>query len=513
MKLVTAQQMRDLDNLAIKKHRIPSLELMERAGGGVADVLERVVDKSKGEILIICGKGNNGGDGLVAARHLIQRGYSISVIMLSKSSGLSPDAKANWELLAPLTTHIFTAVDWSEMNSHLHLFSKACAIIDAFLGTGLKDDVTGFAAQVIELINSSRKRVISVDIASGLSVDTGHPLGVAVKANNTVTFALPKIGQVIGRGTEHSGKIEIVDIGIPESGIDAIDSALELIEPSMFKGYFGKREPDTHKGTYGHIAVFAGSKGHLGAGYLACKAALRCGCGLATYCIPEKAFAYFDTRYSEVMCDMIPDKGASHFHPGGIETALGALSDKRAACIGPAIGTHEDTGQFVNEFVVSCQLPLVIDADALNVIDLTSLRRRTVDAILTPHPGEMSRLVGKKTDEIQANRIGLSFKLAKDYGCYVILKGMNTVVAHPDGRVAINVTGNPGMASAGMGDALTGMICAFISQGIPTWESCLSAVYIHGLAGDMAAEKHGERSLITTDVIKEISKVIKQLER
>jgi ADP-dependent NAD(P)H-hydrate dehydratase / NAD(P)H-hydrate epimerase len=512
MKLVTAQQMRDLDSLAIKRHHIPSLELMEKAGSGVADAAEHLANKEKGDVLIICGKGNNGGDGLVAARHLVKRGYPVSVVILSQQSSLSPDAKANWELLAPITTHIFTAVDWLEMNSHLHLFSKASLIIDAVLGTGLKNDVTGFAAQIIELINSCGKRVLSVDIPSGLSADTGHPLGVAVKANNTVTFGLPKIGHVVGRGTEYSGVIKIVDIGIPQSEVDLLESKLNLIEPLSFREYFRKREPDSHKGTYGHIAVFAGSKGHLGAGYLSCKSALRCGCGLTTYCIPEKAFAYFDTRYSEVMCDMIPDHGSSHFHTDGLEAALNVLKAMKAACIGPAIGTQEETKAFVNAFVMKCEIPLVIDADALNLLELASLRRRSVDTVLTPHPGEMSRLLGITIEEVQGNRIDLSSKLAKDYGCYVILKGMNTVVASPEGSIGINITGNPGMASAGMGDALTGMITSFISQGIPVWESSLAAVYIHGLAGDLAAKKHGERALITSDLIKEISKVIKELE-
>ena len=280
----------------------------------------------------------------------------------------------------------------------------------------------------------------------------------------------------------------------------------------MFVNKFPKRRPNAHKGTFGHVVVFAGSRGHLGAGYLACLAALRAGCGVTTYCIPEKAFVRFDARYPEVMCDPIPDAGTANFHPSGINEAINIARGKSAVAIGPAIGANQNTRGFVNEVVKKIDVPLVIDADGLNVLDLASIRRRT-NIILTPHPGEMARLTDLTTGAVQADRVGMASKLSAASGAAVILKGQGTVVAFPDGSASINPIGNAGMATAGMGDALTGVVASFLAQGMDMRSACIAAVYIHGLAGDMAAAELSERALITSDVIRCLGRAIKEVEK
>ena len=284
-----------------------------------------------------------------------------------------------------------------------------------------------------------------------------------------------------------------------------------LIEPSRFSLFFAERKKDSHKGNYGHVVIFAGSLGHLGAGYLSSLAALRAGAGLVTYCLPEKAFTRFDARYPEIMCEIIPDVGSSHFHPDGLKKAFEVIENKSAIAIGPAIGTEKVTREFVNSFLAKADLPVVIDADALNVLDIKTVKQRRSLTILTPHPGEMARLQNTTTDKIEANRIESATRLAKESGAIVILKGHGTIVATKDGVASINPTGNAGMATAGMGDALTGMIAAFIAQGMDGYTASCAAVYFHGLAGDLAARERTERALITSDLIGKLGEAFKLL--
>lgn len=291
-----------------------------------------------------------------------------------------------------------------------------------------------------------------------------------------------------------------------------VDTPFEFIDPSMFSQHFKARDSSSHKGMFGHVAIFAGSRGHLGAGYLACLAALRAGAGLVTYCLPERVFAKFDARYPEVMCDAIPDNETAAFHPLGLQMAFAIAEKKTVVVIGPAIGTEKETREFVNALVGKLNLPVVIDADGLNVLDLSVVRGRRATTILTPHPGEMARLCRVTTDVVQKDRAQMALKLARDANAVIILKGKGTIVALPDGRAAINPTGNAGMATAGMGDVLTGIIAAFLGQGMDVMSACCAAVYIHGLAGDMVAAQYGERALIASDVIGKLGEAMRVVE-
>ncbi len=494
--------MRRLDLKATSEFGIPSLNLMERAGTALAEFVAAHYPPSRGAVAVLVGRGNNGGDGLVAARVLMERGHDVFVFLTSPATDLSPDARANWERLAQLAPTFFQIDQSTDLNLHSLAIARCACIIDALFGTGLSSEIKSPHREIIDIVNTLRIPIIACDIPSGLSSDTGMPLGSAIRARWTVTFGLPKIGLFIGRSAEYSRDVFIADIGFPEEAVDQIETKTHLIDPSLFVSELTTREPQSHKGDYGHVAVLAGSNGKLGAGYLTSMAVLRAGAGLVTYALPEKSFAKFDARYPEIMALSIPDKGRGHFHSDGLTAALDLVKDKTVAAIGPAIGTHDETRAFVIEFVKRARLPLVIDADGLNVLsdNLSVLNYRTDATILTPHPGEMERLT--KTPKKEEDRLPSALKLASSHNVHVVLKGHRTIVATPDGYAYINPTGNPAMATAGMGDALTGMIAGFIAQGMKPAIAAVAGVYCHGLAGDIAARQFGDRGVVASDVIK-----------
>jgi NAD(P)H-hydrate epimerase len=503
--------MQSLDHAAIDGHGIPALTLMERAGAGVADSAYKIAQGKKGAAVVVCGRGNNGGDGLVAARLLIERGLDVSVFLMARSADLSADAKANWERLVPLTTHLYEILSFEDLMPHHPTIAGASVIIDSLFGTGLVREITGPVAQIIEYLNSVKRPIVAVDIPSGLSADKGTPQGISIKANMTVTFGLPKLGLYIGEGGEYTGKVKICDIGIPSEEVEKLDTKFHLTDASMVKESFAPRAKESHKGSFGHVGVIAGSGGKLGAGYLASMASLRAGAGLVTYFLPETAFDKFDARYPEIMCEPIPDKGRSHFHPDGAKTLASKADKLSVVAIGPAMGTHDETRVFEQELIGSLNKPMVIDADGLNNLDLGKLKRKRNPIVLTPHPGEFSKMTGISTDKIQKDRFNLAVEFASQNNVYLVLKGYHTVIATPDGRAFVNPTGGPAMASAGMGDALTGLIAGLIAQGIQADMAAVTGTFLHGLAGDIAEEEIGDRGVVASDVIKRIPKATKKV--
>lgn len=502
MKLLTAEQMRRVDRTAIDEFGIHSLSLMERAGTALAESVAHRFAPARGGIAVLVGRGNNGGDGLVAARVLIERGYEVFVFLTCHSVDLSPDARANWERLAQLTPTFFQINEASDLGAHSLSFARCSCVIDALFGTGLTSSVKSPYAEMIEFINAMKIPVCAADIPSGLSADTGMPLGNAIRARWTVTFGLPKIGLYTGQASECAGEVEIADIGIPDEAVNKIRTTSHLIEPSLFMDQFAPRGAKSHKGDFGHVVVFAGSGGKLGAGYLAAMGALRSGAGLVTYALPEKAFAKFDARFPEIMAVALPDRDRGHFHVDGINAALDLIKDRTVVALGPAIGTHDETRAFVIELVKRTRLPMVIDADALTLLsqNLQVLDHRQAPTILTPHPGEMARLASFSKKE--EDRLPAALKFATTHKVHLVLKGFRTVVATPEGEAYINPSGNPAMASAGMGDALTGMISGFVAQGMGATTAATAGVYLHGLAGDIAAKHFGDRGVVASDVIK-----------
>jgi NAD(P)H-hydrate epimerase len=502
MKLVTAQQMQALDRASIDTHGIPSLSLMERAGAAVADVAVDYASRRRGSVVVVCGRGNNGGDGLVAARLLIQRGLDVTIFLMARSSELSPDARANWERLVPLTAHVFELSHPDEIQLHHPTLAGASVIIDALLGTGLEREVTGSLAQLIEYLNVLKQPIVSVDMPSGLSADTGRPLGVAIRAAKTVTLGLPKVGLYTGNAADYAGEIIVADIGIPPEEVERLTAQLHVTDHATVRPLLPPRARTSHKGEYGHVAVVAGSGGKLGAGYLACMAAFRVGAGLVTYYLPEKAFEKFDARYPEIMCEALPDRGRGHFHADGLKQLLTGLEKKIVVALGPAMGIHPETKAFVRGLISSSNIPMVIDADGINNLDAAQVTRRAEPTVLTPHPGEFGKLTGIDTDRVQRERLSLARDYAAEHRVILVLKGYHTVVAEPSGTAHINTTGGPAMASAGMGDALTGAIAGLIAQGIDAGAAAVAGAYLHGLAGDEAARDIGDRGIVASDVIR-----------
>ncbi|MDO8643938.1 MAG: NAD(P)H-hydrate dehydratase, partial [bacterium] len=506
----------------IQKFRIPSLTLMENAGREVFSLLKKkFFTLSKKKILIVAGKGNNAGDGFVVARLLQKAGAKVSVWMLASPEELSGDARINYKKLVGqrvLSTGIPSSCildGWSRGEAPSPPVSqKPFIIIDAIFGTGLSRKVRSPYKEAIRWINQQKSFVVSIDIPSGLSADTGKVLGEAVQADLTVTLGLPKRGLFLAPGTEVAGEVRVVDIGIPvgaalrgrphKKGTHiGVPLQEHLITESDIAPLFKPRKKESHKGTYGHVLVIAGSERKLGAALMTAKAVLRSGSGLVTLALPDKAFKKIPKDFLEVMYEPLPSTVSGGFHFKGWKRLQVIAQDKDVIVVGPGMGTEKETKKFVQKILL-LKKPLVIDADGLNFLSVSQLKGRKAPTILTPHPGEMSRLIKKTIKQIQGKRWEIVQKFSKNNHCFLLLKGYRTVLGTPEGKIFINTTGNPGMATAGMGDALTGMIASFIGQRFSTEEAICAAVFIHGRAGDQLAKKKGERGLTAGDLIEEI---------
>jgi NAD(P)H-hydrate epimerase len=511
MKVATAEEMRQLDQQATSDFGIPSILLMENAARGLVDKIETILWPVAGRrVVIVAGGGNNGGDGLAAARHLRMRGASVSVYLLSPLERVGGDAKTSltiWQKSGG-TLHPAGSFDWHHLEAEL---AHADLILDALFGTGLARPVEGEAAEAIERINLSRAakkrgRIVSIDIPSGISSDTGEVWGVAVRADDTITLALPKRGHFIGAGLEHRGRLEVVDIGLPPQLVEPFGFQTALITPGEISTLLPSRPRGAHKGTTGHLLVVAGSDEKSGAAAMTCSAALRTGCGLVTCAWPRSVTR---TLPVEVMTLPLPATGGT-LSAAAWTPLQTAISGKRAIAIGPGLSVEDDTQALVRRLIAEVSIPMVVDADGLNALasDLSALKGRQGPLILTPHPGEMARLLGTSSEEVQKQRFAAASDFAREWNVIVVLKGPHTLVAAPDGAIAINPTGNPGMATAGAGDILTGVIASLLAQGLSPWDAARLGVYLHGLSGDLAARTHGEVGLIASDLIERLPEAL-----
>ena len=506
MIVVTAQEMRELDRLTIEKYGVPSLALMERAGAGITQtILERFTRPAKKGALIVAGKGNNGGDGFVVARLLKKKRIPCAVALLARKNELSPDAAHNLHAFLKLKGKVFEVpADGVELLRQ-QMGGKGL-LVDAILGTGMKNEVRGFYAEAITLMNASGLPVVAVDIPSGLHTDTGMPLGVAVQAEITVSLGYPKLGEVIYPGLNYVGDLAVADIGIDSNAVREVDPKTEILERDEIKWLVPIREPDTHKGTYGHLLVMAGSRGKTGAAILACRAAMRMGSGLVTLAAPRALNDIFASSLVEVMTEPLGDNAAEEMEPLGDEEWHRLLERKDALLFGPGIGVSESPQTALRWLLKNLTIPWVIDADGLNnlALEMDRLRHAKTPPILTPHPGEMARLIGKDNAAVNQDRIGVARAFALENRCHIVLKGARTVIATAEGKIFINPTGNPGMASGGMGDVLAGMLAALLGQGFAPEDAMKLGVYLHGFAGDRVAEEKGEIGLIASDIIADL---------
>ncbi len=497
MKTVTAQQMQSLDQETIQGIGIQGLVLMENAGRGTAGTVLSCCSSmlSTGGAVIVAGPGNNGGDGFVIARHLVQAGFEVSIIQLAPHEKFRGDALVNLEITKKLG---IPALLWCEdqMPQGIeNMLSGAGVIVDAIFGTGLGREVKGRFAQAIELVNRSAATTVAVDIASGLSADTGHPLGCAVRADITCAMAMPKIGHITWPGSDYTGELHVIEIGIPGFLVEQAGINTEAYGADEFKSDLVQRPAGGHKGTFGHVVIAGGSRGKTGAAVLAAIGALHSGAGLVTVASAASSQPIIAARLTEAMTCVLPETTDGTPCQAAWDVFSELIRGKRAVVAGPGMGIDRDATEFARRIVIETEVPVVVDADALTAMvrDMTPFRQKAYagQLILTPHPGEMARLCGMTTGEVQADRLAAARDLATDTGTVVVLKGARTVTAVPDGRVWINMSGNAGMASGGMGDVLAGITGALAAQGYAPGQAARMAVFAHGKAADMLANGRG----------------------
>ncbi|PIR20541.1 MAG: NAD(P)H-hydrate dehydratase [Deltaproteobacteria bacterium CG11_big_fil_rev_8_21_14_0_20_47_16] len=465
MNLVTADEMRSLDTATIESDGVASDVLMDRAGYGVAELVKRHFPNPV-HVACMVGKGNNGGDARIAAGYLSQWGYSCEIC---------------------------TSFDRD-------VFSKAEVIIDGLLGTGTRSPLSPQLATFIQDVNQLGKPIVAIDIPSGLNATTGASCGAVVRAKYTATMGLPKIGLFLSDGPEHCGKIFCIDIGIQKRRIQEAGLTTHVTTEADIKPLLPSRKRESHKGSFGHVLVIAGSSGKMGAGVLAARGALRSGAGLVTYALPERAFEHFDTTLPEIMIESLPDAETGALHRDAIQKIDMLAKGKAAIILGPGIGTSEETAEVVHH-ILKTNIPVVIDADALNCIASHPdwLTKLPAHAVLTPHPGEMARLIQKSAVGVQLDRIATARDFISAHTATLVLKGHNTITACQN-TLWVNSTGNPGMATAGMGDVLAGIIGGFLAQGLSPCDAARAAVFLHGLAGDYTSKEKGEQGLLASDV-------------
>jgi NAD(P)H-hydrate epimerase len=514
MRILSAAQMREADRCTIEDIGISSLVLMENAGRQVVAAIEATYeDALDGRVAVLCGRGNNGGDGFVVARTLIQRGVDTTVFVIGSVSDVRGDARTNLDILGRLGTTVVEIGDEQTWELHFSEISECSLIVDAIFGTGLKSALAGMMETVVADINASEIPTVSIDLPSGLSADTPHLIGDCIQASMTVTLAAPKLPLMLPPGETHAGDIVIADIGIPSDIIEGLDGPrIDLLTPEQMRMLVEPRAAESHKGDFGRVTIVAGSRGKTGAAYLAGRGAIRSGAGLVTIATPASCLPIVASMAPEFMTEPLAESKSGSVAASAVDGLL-ALQHDVIAC-GPGLGRGPSVTDFVRALLDRATAPLVLDADALNAVtdDLAVLTgKEERDVIITPHPGEMARLVGASIEDVQANRIQIASEFASSRHLYVVLKGHRTVIATPEGRVFINPTGNAGMATGGTGDVLTGMIAAWLAQLLDAEAACRLAVYLHGMAGDLAALKEGQVGMTAGDLIARLGDALTQL--
>ena len=516
MKVVTAAEMRQIDQDTIEGIGIPGIVLMETAGSAIVHAIEQHYPTCQ-RIGILAGKGNNGGDGIVIARQLAHTGRDVHLFLVSPQESFTGEAHINLQIAKNLRLQIEEILTGREIP--LNQIASCELLVDAILGTGLHGTVRDPIATVINAINGLSSPILSVDLPSGLNADTGHPLGTCVRADRTVTIGLPKRGLLMHPGAELAGKLEVVDIGFPEQVVDAQDIKVNWTTATQATQWMPSRPPASHKGSYGRVLLVAGSTGMTGAAALASEAALRAGAGLVTLATPEHLNPILEGLLPEVMTLPLPETDAGSLAVSATSTILDFAERTRSVlAIGPGLSQHPETVSLVHQLLrenleQSLGLRIVADANGLNALSQTKeiITLLGKEAVLTPHPGEMARLTNTPVSTLETDRVGTAQQYASEHGLTLVFKGAPTVSANASGDVWINSTGNPGMSTGGMGDVLTGIIAGLMAQNVSSESAAALGVYLHGLAGDIAVEVLGMHGLIASDVLKTVPQAIASL--
>ena len=490
MKVISRDSMKTADRKTIEEYGLPGAVLMETAGMRIAEFVNSVMPDNN-RIVILAGYGNNGGDGLVAARLLKKAGYSVSLWCAAKPGGYKAEAANQEKYLKKSGFAMNYLTEKNGLESLMGEVNNAGLVIDALLGIGADREVTGLTADLINITNDSKVPVLAVDIPSGVDADSGAILGTAVKADWTITFAAPKPGMFMHPGAALTGKVFVADIHIPDSLLK--EEKVELVTPAFVREVMPVRPPDAHKGSVGRTLIVAGSPGMTGAAVLTAESALKCGSGLVYLAVPESICPEVEAKTMEVIIVPLPEQQKGIISLEAVDEILLKAKECDALAVGPGLDTGEVTSELINKLIHLSPVPLVLDAGALAALGqkMNILRSARHTPVITPHPGEMSRLTGVPAGQIQSSRIDVAIKNARLWECIIILKGSNTVIATPGGQVGINPTGSQALATAGAGDLLTGMVTSFIAQGMAYSDASRAAAFMHGLAGDLVPDGRG----------------------
>lgn len=509
MKVATVEGMNEMDSKSIEEWEIPSILLMEHAALAVMKkVLQKLEVQDKKNVLIFAGHGNNGGDGFALARLLHNQNVLVHIIFVGEKTKLAKDAEINYKMAQNLGISIKTLQSLSEQEM-IHHIQSSSIIVDAIFGTGLIREIAGDLRSSIDLMNQYGKYIISIDIPSGIQGNTGKILGTAVKAQETITFALPKLGLYLYPGAEYAGKITIADIGIPQEVIRTQSLYQHVLTAEEFKRKVPPRPLRTHKGSYGKIQLIAGSRGMPGAAILSAQAAYRTGAGLVHLCVPQSILSILGNQVKEGISTPLDEKEGMISKKAWPKIQK-VMKESDVVAIGPGLGQGEEVTEIAWKVIEEAEVPLVIDADGLNALskNLSLLQQSQVPIILTPHIGEMSRLIQRPISYIISNPVEVVREFSARWNVITVLKDATSLIAHPNGEIYMNTTGNPGMATAGAGDVLTGIITSFIAQRCEPYEAAIMGTYLHGKAGDAAAKKAGLHGMMASDLCYWISQVL-----
>ncbi len=513
MHILTSASMREADRRTIQEIGIPASVLMESAGRAVVrKMMERIEDLSSRSVVVVCGKGGNGGDGLVALRTLACLGYDARAVVLAPFESLSAEALDNLQAALKLGLPVESAPTVEAWEDVLSQVASADVVVDALFGTGLTEPLRGIYQRVMEDLNALETLRVALDVPSGLSSDSGMVPGVAFDADFTIALGAPKVCHFIAPASELCGEVEVVEIGIPPQFLRSSEPRLETIEPAAFAEALPRRRSLSHKGSYGHLLILAGSVGKTGAALMAAEAALRAGVGLVTVASAKSAISMMAPRLPEAMWEPLPETAAGAVCRKAESRLRELLRERDALALGPGLGNEDETVALVREIVGASEIPTVVDADGLNAL-ARNLQAIPADRALalTPHPGEAGRLLGSSAKEVESDRLQAARRLAQTTKAHVLLKGYRTLVSDPRGNVQVNLTGNAGMATGGTGDVLTGILGALLAQGIDIDEALPLGAHVHGLAGDMAAAALGQTSLVATDLIGKLPGALRSL--
>jgi len=511
MKVLSPKRMARYDEYAIKTWGIPSAVLMENAGRNTYRLMKERYLTGGETIAVVCGRGNNGGDGFVIARYALIDGFRVCAYLIGRKTDLKGDAALNMRLFESLGGKVIECTRGpKQVKAGIR---EADLIVDAVFGTGLSKPVGGMEKTLIDGINASEKPVIAVDIPSGIDGTTGKAEGSAIRAFHTFTYAYPKLGQVLSPGADHCGRLTVIDISIPPFVETRVGFDGDITDGDMIRGFLKRRLPSSHKGSFGHAVVIAGSPGKTGAAHLASHAALKIGAGLVTLVIPRSLNAIMEAKTTEVMTYPVEDDGNGFFTAGSFDDIAAFVQDKDVIIMGPGLSQNEGVVELTRRIYREINKPFVIDADGINAFQghTSVLKKAKREAVLTPHPGELARLIGKTPKEVNDDRVGTARSCAAKWGVNILLKGAASVLCTPKGAMFLNPTGNPSLAKGGSGDILTGFIGGLVSQGYSLTHGALLGAYLHGYMADTWVENHSDMDLLARDLVAGLGDAVEEI--